>query len=103
MQDEGVLPEVVLTAVPAGLVEPDNEGAATALASGSAFPALWPADAAAAAKVVRASLQATVAASPRAAAAGAGLASMRAALLRLWRMVYRLGHLFCVAGCSEAG
>lgn len=64
-------PEILLTAVPAGLVEPDSAEAAQALESGAAFPALLPADAAAAAEVVRASLQAAVAASPRAAGAGA--------------------------------
>ena len=78
MQDEGAAPEVVLTAVPAGLVKPDNEGAA-ALAAGAAYPALQPADASAAAEVVRASLQAAVAASPRAAAAGADLWPARVA------------------------
>lgn len=62
---------MILTAVPAALVDPDSADAAQALESGAAFPALLPADAAAAAEVVRASLQAAVAASPHAAAAGA--------------------------------
>lgn len=71
LQEGDAPPELALTAVPAALVEPDSEAAAAALSSGTAFPALQPADAAAAAEVLRAALRSAVAASPRAEAAGA--------------------------------
>ena len=83
VQDGDAPPEVLLTAVPAALVEPDSGAAAEALAAGAAYPALQPADAGAAAEVARAALQSAVAASSRAAAAGAALrrALPRAALV----------------------
>jgi len=67
---DGDAVEVVLTAVPAALVEPDSVAAAEALESSAAFPALALADAAAAAEVVGAALRAAVASLPRAIGAG---------------------------------